>query len=55
LSGLLVLLATVRGVRVGLFGGVVFLLAITPLGFGPAFPAPLLMAVALVVLAARSA
>jgi hypothetical protein len=34
----------------GVLGGIIFLLAITPLGLGSAFPATLLMAAALIVL-----
>ena len=36
--------------KYGVLGGIVFLLAITPLGLGSAFPATLLMAAALAVL-----
>jgi len=41
--------------RAGAVGGVVFLGAITPLGVGAAFPAPLIMAVALIVMHRRLA
>jgi hypothetical protein len=48
--GLLVHLTKGRWLKLGLTGGIVFLLAIMPLGVGSAFPATLLMAIALVVL-----
>ncbi len=35
---------------VGVFGGIVFLLAITPLGFGSGFPCTLILALALGVM-----
>ena len=40
--------------KYGVLGGIVFLLAITPLGLGSAFPATLLMAAALAVLFVKS-
>lgn len=39
--------------RLGVAGGVIFLIAITPLGIGSAFPATLLMAAALIVMQRR--
>ncbi len=36
--------------KIALIGGIVFLIAITPLGIGSAFPATLLMAVSLILL-----
>ena len=39
--------------RLGMLGGIFFLVAITPLGIGSAFPAPLVMAFALYVLDRR--
>ena len=39
--------------RMGVAGGVIFFIAITPLGVGSAFPATLLMAVALIVMQRR--
>jgi hypothetical protein len=41
--------------RMGVAGGVIFFIAITPLGVGSAFPATLLMAVALIVMQRRLA
>lgn len=52
--GVLVLSRTSRAVQIGLAGGILFLLAITPLGLGSAFPSPLLLAVALALLVRRS-
>ena len=49
ISGLLMLL---RGnlAKLGLMGGIIFLLAFVPLGTGSAFPSPLLLAFALLIL-----
>ncbi len=52
--GLLVPSRSIRAVQVGLAGGIIFLLAITPLGLGSAFPSPFLLAVALALLMRRS-
>lgn len=49
-AGLLILCPFRRAVRAGLAGGIVFLVVITPLGFGSAFPSPLLFAAALALL-----
>lgn len=39
--------------NIAMVGGIFFLLAISPLGFGAAFPAPMIMALALVILMFR--
>ena len=39
--------------RIGAIGAIIFLLAITPLGSGAAFPAPLLMVVSIFILVYR--
>ncbi|MHB2148438.1 hypothetical protein ACX8XP_05225 [Calditrichota bacterium LG25] len=44
------LLLSHRTFRLGILGGILFLLAIAPLGLGSAFPCTLLMAVSLVLL-----
>jgi hypothetical protein len=49
------LTGNVHLVRMGVAGGVIFFIAITPLGVGSAFPATLLMAVALIVMQWRLA
>lgn len=36
--------------KIAMIGGIVFLLAISPLGVGSAFPAPMIMALAIVIL-----
>jgi len=49
LSGFLLLMPT-RWFRFGVTGGIIFLIAIAPLGTGSAFPSTLLMALSLVLL-----
>jgi hypothetical protein len=42
-----------RLMNIAMSGGILFLLAISPLGYGAAFPAPLIMSLALVILMLR--
>lgn len=39
--------------KLGILGGIIFLVAISPLGLGSAFPSPLLMAISLILLYIR--